>query len=104
MADVPDFDTVLQYLRRVYYNAGTGAWDIAAIKTLATAAFAAGTKQVTITATSSEAGGMASGQVTYDAKTTLAACEALLLEVDPAAVHPPSRGLIADFSQRQLAT
>lgn len=91
----------VQYLRRVYY-VGADAWNLAALKALATTAFAEASKTVTIIGTNSEIGG-ASAQVTFDKMLLLSAIEQLLAEVDPAAPPPgaPS-GAYMDFSGRAV--
>lgn len=102
---IDQFDAILAYLRRKYWVAESETWNVATLRTLADTAFAAGTKTVTITGTSSDAGGAASAEVTFDTLTLLSAIEHLLAEADPTG-SPPIRaaGFTPDFSQRLSAT
>ncbi len=102
---IDQYDVVLAYLRRKHWDAEAEEWDVATLRTLADTAFTAGTKSVTITSTSSEAGGAAAGEVTFDRLTLLAALESLLAEAAPTSAPPPrGRGFQADFSQRCSST
>lgn len=106
MTSAAQLETILQYLRRKYYAESEGAnraTYIAALKTRADTLLTAGTDQVAITGTSSEAGGAAQGEVTFDPLVYLQAIETLLLEVDDSAEPPPPSGVIVDFSQRSVA-
>jgi hypothetical protein len=101
--DALKYSAILQYLRRYYYL-GDDTWNVVALKTLATEAFAAATDEVSITNTSSELGS-AGGIFKFDKAILLAAIETLLAEVDPdnTPLAPPS-GYIPDFSQRPVTT
>lgn len=102
---IDQYEAILAYLRRKYWVAVDEEWNVTELRTLADTAYAAGTKTVTITGTSSEAGGQATAEVTFDKLTLLAALEELLAEAAPDAAPPPrARGFTTDFSQRLSAT
>src|SRR5688572_19951067 len=88
---VDHYDTILAYLRSKYWDAETGEWDLEALREMRDAAFAAATRVITITSSSSEAGGAAAGEITFDRMTLVAALNDLIAEADPAA-GPPVRG------------
>lgn len=102
---VDHYETVLAYLRRKYWLPSTETWNVGALRTLADTAYAAGTKAITITSTSSEGGGSAQGEHSFDRLTLLAALETLIAEAAPDAGPPPrGRGFQVDFSQRSSST
>ena len=102
---VDHYDTILAYLRDKYYDAQTGEWDVEALKTMRDAAFAAATRAITITSSSSEAGGAAAGEITFDRMTLVAALNDLIAEADPASQPPVrGRGIQVDFSNRNSST
>lgn len=76
-----------QYLRRAYAN------NLSGLKELATAAAAELATGVVITATSSEAGGSASGQLAVSPSERLDAIEAVILELDPATPRPSRQSI-----------
>jgi hypothetical protein len=84
----PAYRAVSGYLRRKYWLASTATWNLTALRVLADTTFAAATRTVTITTTSSEAGGSASGTITFDRMILLAALEDILAVAD-AANSPP---------------
>jgi hypothetical protein len=98
------YSTIYAYLRRTYYVALTEAWDYDALTALATTVFSTATKEVTITGTSSEAGGAASGQMKFDKMVYLQAIEALIAaecseELPPEDPH----STITNFGHRPAA-
>jgi hypothetical protein len=102
---VDHYDTILAYLRDKYWNAADGTWDVEALREMRDAAFAAATRVITITSSSSEAGGAAAGEITFDRMTLVAALNDLLAEADPAAAPPVrSRGIQVVFSNRKSST
>jgi hypothetical protein len=105
MDDAAKLATCIQYLRRTYYLRASSSWNLTALRAIATAAFAEASEQVTIIGTGSEAGGTASGQVTFDKWILIAAVNAVLEEADPDGLPaaPPS-GSIPDFSCRPTET
>jgi hypothetical protein len=82
------YHTIYAYLRRTYYQSGPGTWNSAALIALSATVFAAATKEVTITGTSTEAGGAASGVLKFDKMVYLQAIEALL-QAECADALPP---------------
>lgn len=91
------FSAVYNYLRRRHYNATTETWDVAGLQKIADDAFAAGTRTVTITSSSSDAGGAASGEMSFDKLTLLNAVNALLAEADPDNTPPAVSQTVARY-------
>lgn len=104
MQSANDYDAVYAYLRRKYYISATGLWDSAALITLAETTFNAATKEVTITGTSSDAGGSAQGQMKFNKMVLLQAIEALL-RAECADALPPEdpSGVIVNFGSRPVS-
>jgi hypothetical protein len=97
------YSTIYAYLRRTHYRSLTEDWDYAALTALATTLFASATKEVTITGTSSEAGGAASGQMKFDKMVYLQAVEALIA-AECADELPPEdpQSTITNFGHRPV--
>lgn len=98
MQSADAYATIYAYLRRTYYQSGPGTWDAAALIALATSVFNSATKEVTITGTSTEAGGSATGVLKFDRMIYLQAIEALL-QAECADSLPPADtpGTITNF-------
>ncbi|HVT74573.1 MAG TPA: hypothetical protein VHD61_15675 [Lacunisphaera sp.] len=84
----------LQRLRR---QVDANTLTVAALKQAIEDAYAEAGEQVTITATSNDVGGQASGLLTFDKWLFIAAGEALLIELGES-VEPPPRGSFPDHS------
>lgn len=103
MQSADDYAACYEHLRLVYYNSGTGLWDAVALKALAVTTYAQATKEVTITATNTEAGGMAQGQMKFNRMILLQAIYALL-RAECADSMPPEDppNAIANFGNRAV--
>lgn len=101
MQPADDYAAIYAYLRRTYYVAASGTWNAVALKQLSTTAYTAGTKEIAITATNSEAGGGASGEMKFNKIVLLQAIEALL-QAECSATLPPEdpAGVIVNFGNR----
>ena len=99
-----DYQAVYDYLRLKHYQSATQDWNVPALKALADTAFTAGTREVVINSTSSEAGGSASGVVSFNRLVLLQAVMDLLREVAPDALPPEApTGHVVSFGERYLS-
>ena len=104
MQAADDYQAVYDYLRMAYFRTATQDWDSAALKQIAADAYACGTREVTITGTSSEAGGAASSERSFDKKVLLKAVMDLLREECPGILPPEAaEGTIVDLGRRYIS-
>ena len=87
MQAADSYATIYAYLRRTYYDSGTGTWRASDLKALADTVFASATREVAITTQNFEGGG-ASGVLKFDKAILLQAIEALL-QAECADTLPP---------------